>query len=380
MANATYNNYLEYMTTGLYNPIIKAQWLRNDETPESEFSAHILDGSLTENLNDGVRKSIDLQLYNKDGIYIPNPDTFWIGKKIKIFIGYDIPNKGKIYFPKGVFVCAKPSLSSKGRCSELSLSASDKFSLYNGEIGGTLLNTYEISVNSNLNTAIRQILSQENQEIKMPKLQSTTMTTPYTIRKNGGNTYGDLLKELSFAMGERVYFDNDGILTTHSIRKDSVKPILWDYNYHEKFTYQSAKQDYKWNEVVNVVKVIGATINGNTAIGIAKNEDLSSPICIQKIGVKTLPSPIEDDVIQTDAEAQKRAEYELRKRMGVATTISISSIPLPHLEVNNAITTTDDNLGNKRKRHIINQINTNFGSKTMTVNGIESTDTEIVTN
>lgn len=369
-----YNNYISYMKNGIYKPSVKIQWLRKDESVESEVISDLTDFSITKNINNGVRKSADIQLKNINEEYIPSLDGIWIGKKIRVFSGYE-----DYLFSQGVFVISNPSISSNPSSSNVNINCADKASLYNGQNGGVLTDIYLINVGANFNTAIKSTMLDAG-ELKTPILQNTTLVTPYTIKTNRGDTYWDIVGNLATAMGRDCFFDDDGYLKVRQMRIDNVKPSVWDFNYSDdNFTYLSSNSEYDFEKVYNAYQVFGDNIDGIQVSGYAENNDTSSSTCIQKIGYRLAP-PIEDSTIQTDEQAQTLAEYKLKRSIRLNQSIDINCIYLPHIKEDDVITITDDNLGLVKERFVVNRINaTILGSKcSMTINATRFTDVEIV--
>lgn len=370
----TFEDYIEYMKYGVYHPIIKIQWLRDDESVESEFTTDLLRFSITKNVNNGVRSSVDITLRNEFRQNIPNPNGIWINKKFRLFTGYEI-NSEDYLFSQGIYVVGNPSLISRGSDSTLSINAMDKASLYNGTNGGVLKDLYIIDVNTNFNLAIKSTLTDAG-EIKNPILQGTDLITPYDIVTNRGDSYWNIIGDLATAMSRDIYFDNDGYLRVREMILDEYKPSSWDFNHSDDlYTYLSSTVEYEFNRTYNAQQVIGDNINGKIVYGYAENRDLSSPFCIQKIGYKLAP-PIQDNIIQTDTEAQRLAEYNLKRSNRLNQSINISSVYLPHIKENDAISVSDDNLGVNKERYIINNISGD--GKTMQVNATKFTDIDVV--
>jgi hypothetical protein len=370
----TFNDYVNYIKSGIYHPIVKIQWLRVDESVESEFTTNLNTFSITKNVNNGVRSSLDIELRNELKQNIPNPNGIWINRKFRIFTGFEILGED-YFFSQGIYVVNNPNLTSRGSFSTLNINAMDKACLYDGQNGGILQDLYIIDINSNFNTAIKSTIEDAG-EVKTPILQATTILTPYDIVTNRGDTYWTIVGELATAMSRDIYFDNDGHLRVHEMTLDAIKPSAWDFNFGEDaFSYLGSNLSYEFDKVFNAYQVIGDNINGAVVYGYAENRDLSSPFCIQKIGYKLAP-PEQNQIIQTNAEAQRLAEYRLMRSNRLNQSASMSCVYLPHLKEDDLITITDDNLDLIKERFIINNINSD--GKTMTINATRYTDVDIV--
>jgi hypothetical protein len=102
-------------------------------------------GSWSVNYQDGERRSLSFSLYNETGKYTPSVDRFWAGTRLRLDMGLEMGDTSVIWFRKGVFVVseASPSLSPSERT--VSVSAKDKYSLFDDKTG-TLPLTYTIPV------------------------------------------------------------------------------------------------------------------------------------------------------------------------------------------------------------------------------------------
>jgi len=104
--------------------------------------------------------------------------------------------------------------------------------------------------------------------------------------------------------------------------------------------FSSISLSLNFNDIVNKVVVVGANINGHTAIAQAINDDPSSPCCYQRIGLRT-GSIINDSNITSDSLAKERADYELRKNLILKTNVPLSIRINPLLSVNTIIGITN---------------------------------------
>lgn len=349
------SEYLNYIKTStVLRPRVRMQFLRSGETVESEIITDVLGGSLNINRDNGVRRAVSIEMQNLNGMFNPDRYGVWINRKFKLFLGYNI-NGEDLFFPQGIFVMSNPTYTSTSSGSRVTISGSDKFSLLDGTNGGYLNNIYQIPVSSDPNAAIRALLGIYNDPAE-PLLQDTAVTTPYTIRKNYDDTARSVLEELEFMLSRNVYYNEEGRLVFKDDIDDDQKGSLYDFNFGStSFEYLGSNREADFSKVYNIVKVIGDNVNGDIAIGEARDENPLSPTNVSIIGEKPHP-PIFQDVIQTDAQALALAEYVLKRSLILNNLISISSIPMFHLDVDQIITLTDENHGFNRQRFLINSI------------------------
>ena len=137
-------------------------------------------------------------------------------------------------------------------------------------------------------------------------------------------------------------------------------------------------KDYFLNKVenaINEVHVVGDNVENAIFSAYSKNENPISPICIQNIGRRI--EYINDSNIYSDQLAQERADYELRRRSILETTITIEVAFNPLLFVNNFISIEDKFFNLKRDEYIIQSISYNIGhddKMTLTCSSITNFD------
>ena len=163
-------------------------------------------------------------------------------------------------------------------------------------------------------------------------------------------------------LGAECFYNDVGNLCFIDINEtiqDANKPIIWHYS-DEKKEFLDSSTSYDFSNVVNEVHVVGDNINGKICSAVASNNDAASPICIKRIGRHI--EYINDAAIYTDQLAQDRANYELRCKSIVNTSVSISTTFNPLIFVDNIITIEDSFYNFKRERFIIQSISYNIGT------------------
>lgn len=393
MATLTVRQYLDILESGeSFTYKARVSFLRNiDESISSTITADILDGNLTVNWQNGTRRSVSLTLANIDGEYNPNPYGIWVNSKFLLELGID-RNGDDIYFKHGVFVISEPQLASGNSSSTITLNGIDKFSLLDGTNGGNLDGTYLIPVGYDVNTAIKDILDlylDENSQFpidaKSPKLQALDPSiddTPYTMRTERGRTYGDVMLELNSMVSRNMYYDVAGHLVFEEDYDDSIKGSLYHYKDvldtgKNKNIYLGSTLNYKWRELYNKVQVVGFTdSNGVIYDYTAVNNNSTSRTSVQRIGVKFISLDFPE--IYSTALAQIRAEYELKRRNAMQSTISITSVPNLILDVDRVIEVTDAKYGFDAERMLVTGFNIPFkAGGTMDVTAVRSEELEI---
>jgi hypothetical protein len=384
----TFADYLQYMQdvgqgvsyTDL-QPLAKFELLNPDETIYASFSAEVTGGTLNVNRANGVRRSCDISVQNIQDEFTPNPLTYWIGQKIKLSLGYEI-NGEDYYIPQGVFGVSNPQLTHVKSQKEGSISGVDKFAFLNGQLGGRLAATYSFVVGSNIVDSMKAVLleSAVNDPVLPFLMIDSAEVTPYTIYQEYGKTFADVQLELNSILSYNMYYSMGGRFTCEPDILNSLKPSQWDFRADSKI-YLGIVENYNWDEAYNIVMVVGDNVNGNLALGIARNDDPSSPISTFRIGEKLAP-PIQDAVIDTDARAQDRANFEITRYASLARDVVITSIPLFHLDVDQIISVYDEDVDLHGDRFLINSLsiplNPSNSGQTMTINATSENDLDFV--
>lgn len=350
-----YINYLQTFTR--LEPRVRVQFLRQDETVESEITADVLGGSLTINRANGVRRAVSVEFANINGQFNPDIDGVWVNRKFKLFLGYRI-NGEDFLLPQGVFVMTNPKYNSSPNSTRATLNGVDKFSLLDGKNGGYLNNVYIINAGTNPNTAIRALLNVYDDDVP-PVLDPITTNTPYDIRKNYDDTAKSVLDELQFMTSRNIFYDEEGRLTFRRDVDDNQKGSLFDFDDNSsgslRYGYLGSEREADFSKVYNVVKVIGDNINGSIVSAEARDTNPLSSTNVNRIGEKP-HKPITQSIIQTTQQAQDLADYILKRSIVLNNLVTITCIPMFHLDVDEIITLTDRQHGFERQRFLINSL------------------------
>lgn len=358
------------LETGKYEAKFRLFVLHPDETINYEIpqSDIILgSGNYNENYQNGQRRNLNINLVNKEGKYTPSINTIWVQNKFRFDIG--ISFGGETYwFPRGIFIMGNPSSTHQDSDKQVTLTLEDKFSLLEGKMG-TLETTYEIPAGTPIKEAIEGILTIDTGAGYPLDLKPIIydhnfdgIVTPYTLTKDPGSNFGEMILELADMLGAECFYNDVGNLCFIDINEtiqDANKPIIWHYS-DEKKEFLDSSTSYDFSNVVNEVHVVGDNINGKICSAVASNNDAASPICIKRIGRHI--EYINDAAIYTDQLAQDRANYELRCKSIVNTSVSISTTFNPLIFVDNIITIEDSFYNFKRERFIIQSISYNIGT------------------
>lgn len=350
---------LNYVT-----PRFRIYVLYQDETINYEIPQDYIKigGSYSENYQNGQRRTINFTLYNENKEFTPNINNLWVGTRLRFDIGITI-DKDTVWFVKGYYVITKasPTLTSTGK--EVSITANDKFSLFEGAIG-RLTDTYEILEGTDIKEIIQniQLLELGDGSVRDPKPiiyheSFQNKKTQVDITRNAGESFSDILLDLATQLSAEIFYNANGNLTlvpTTTVTDDKDKPTIYSFS-ADKGDISQLSFDYDYNSVINRIIVLGNSKNGNVYRAIAVNSDERSPLCYQRIGYRT-DSIINDSNIYSDLLAGERAEYELRQKLILKTSSSASVLFNPFLSVNNLVAISSEFFNLKNERFLLQSL------------------------
>lgn len=350
----------EYKTE-LRNPIrkqvYKIEWMDKDENIIYESTTDYMDGSISIQLQNGVRRSCNITLTNDDGLYTPDPNGLvFIGKKIKIYSGLNI--NGTDYFPsesiQGVFNIGNPVIRSESGWSTVTIEGYDNFALLNGTISGSIDSAeYQVDIGTSITNAVTTILSDAG-IVKNPFIYTNSYTIYYTLVKEAGNTYADMLIEIANIISWDIFFNVQGQPVFKTPVDEDNEAHVWEFT-EDEVSYLSSEHNYNYAEVRNHIIVYGENVNGDLATGEAQDNGIFSPTSVARIGRRT--HSIVDNLIIDDTEALARARYELRQAVQAYEFTNIKTYNVDFLKEGDIILIRDSNGAYNADRYLIKQIN-----------------------
>ena len=373
----------EIDSSPIINPRYRIHILNADETVKEDIPEEdvVSGGSYNENYQNGQRRSLSFSLYNFHKKYTPSINGLWAGVKLNLELGIEIGGT-VVWFPKGTYAITSINASHKQGETSVAVEASDKFSILEGA-DGLLETSYTIPVGSEIHEVIRDLL-------RTPKGNGEPLdpfdviyhsafkgkTTQATITKETGDTVGSIILDLATQLNAEVFYDIEGhlnVIPINSVTDDQDKTIIYHF-YDEIGGVEGLDLSFDLNEIVNRIIVIGSTNNSETYRAVAVNDNPCSPLCYQRIGYRTA-SPISDSNITSSVLAQERADYELRQKLIVKSSSSVSVRYNPLLLVNNLITITDDFYGLNQTRFLIQGISCSLdysGTVSLSISNIQN--------
>ena len=355
----------KYINYPVVRPHYRISVLNPDETINYTIpSQDIMEGgiSYTEEYQNGQRRNISLELINDRGKYTPSINGIWLDTKFLFEIGLEI--KKEIYwFPKGIYIMGDVTLTDNDSERTVSIQLKDKYAVFEGKMG-TLESAYEVEVGSDIEDALKGIFNFATGSGYILDYKEIIMDTSFigfktqsTIRVEEGGTLGDVIAQLATQLSAEYYYNNLGNFCLYPINEtidDSNKPIIWTFTKLNR-DIQNLSINYKNEEVINVVKVVGDNIDNGIYSAVVTNENPSSPICIQRIGRRIAPKYTEPNIWNDDLAADL-ARYYLRQASFIGVDFSTNVGFNPLLAVNNICEVESSNENLRREKLLLTSI------------------------
>lgn len=326
--------------------------LNYNETIKEDLTDYLLDGgSLSIKNENGQRRSLSIKVDNSNGFWKPSPvyGYLWKGQKFRLDIGIKDYNY-ELWKQAGIFVLNDFSIP-HGEDNTMTLEMLDKFASIDGTIGGKLIDALTFGRGYKIYDVIKNLLESDRMKgvpydtkpFEFP-IKYKNSIIPYTINKEGGGneSIGSFIIELAESLSLEVYYNEYGNLVfvdSDDIINANNKTPIWKYeNYGTEYSSPTLKVDLP--KVENVIIVEGANINGMLMDARVENTNPASPTNIYMLEPNVYK--VQDENIASTDLAYKRGEYELFKRSLIPLSLSFSSVFLPHLDVDNIISISDD--------------------------------------
>ena len=306
----------------------------------------VIAGDLNKSGGKGARRGGSLSFDNEDDIFTPAYNGLvWGRKRLRISTGMliDADNGNPYYYSHGTFVMGNVRPSSK-ESSEVEVDLLDKYNLLDGEFGGTTDGSVTIDVGTSISDAVQAVLTLAG-ETKAPIIYPTAVTLPYTITKEAGSTYSEILEELADMLSWTCYYDNDGYFRFEPEPSLDTQASVWSFDVGDpqEATILSSESDIQFTNMANNIVVIGDSVNDVTVRAVATDNSTGRGFGVSEIGVIT--RVISDSLIYNISLAQQRADAELNLGVLSPESIDLSIIHVDILEGEHIIELTNEKLG-----------------------------------
>lgn len=351
-------------------------------------------GQININYQQLTRRSCTLSLINVDKKYRPDENAwFWINRKFKLWLGIELTTTGDTYwFSQGVFYAN--GVTCDGHT--VNINGVDKGCHLDGTLRTNLLDgNHLIERGSTISTLVKRTLLLNDGVFPIDPIspivdmQFNHIKTETDISINDGEYIGSLFTNIGDSYGSDIYYDTEGRLNLiHSIENNSPDGYLYlGSRYH--FTdvdanYSASSLQYNY-EVVNAVTVFtnisAKDKDGNDIENVsytAYNTNPLSPLNIKSIGIRRMDA-VEIKYIdglthqKMTQRCKEYAEYLLRRKTMLQLSVSFNSIIIPHLDVNNVVTITDNLKELNAERFVVQSITLPLSAGEMNIQAVSIT-------
>ena len=299
----------------------------------------VIDGDISVDGNSTIRRTCNISLVVTDSSFLIGEDKkIWLDKRVQVEIGLrDFVFDNVVWFDMGKYIINQPSVSYSATENNLSFEALDLMCLFDGARSGTLTNKVVVDENTPIHEAIKMAVVALG-GYKNVIIESSDRVVPYKIEKEGGNSIYDLIMELKdLYMDMECFIDISGNFIFQRIRKKTNDPIQFDFTQIPQELSLSYQNNYDFNNVKNSMTVWGKLLDtGVQVMHTEENTNPESPFNINS-NIGTIKGFYSDDKIFNQEQAKTRAEYELWKASNLKEEVSISTIPIYTLNVNELV-------------------------------------------
>lgn len=374
--NALHGSFVKLVRLEFLQPDGSVAFALDNNPGNRRSGAFIQSGSITVNLQNGVRRTATVTLANLDGEYDYNVNRIWFGQQILLSEGMVLPNGQEFYLPQGVFYIKNPEERVMPNLRTVTYKLEDKWSYLNGDLFGRLDGIYEIDVGTNIFTAIQSILDQDRgngQKVdgvkpvfteyyndRFTQLPDGTyvsdLVTPYTYRNDSDSgSYADIILEMAGVLAAWVGYDAAGRLRIDPSQDDILdtsKPVQWEFR-PTNADFLGATYTVKNADVYNDVIITGESLSGYGYIsGRAQNLDPRSDTNVNLIGKKTYRESSAG--FYTREQCENLAVFRLKRQTVLQKSVSISCQQIFHISENQLVTIErPDKPGSPIERHLV---------------------------
>lgn len=385
------------------NPDGSTAFFVDNDSKNRYSGAFIADGTLTVNLQNGVRRTASITLSDVDGTFDYSVNSLWFGQEVALDEGLTLPDGTEYYIQQGVFLLETPREAVEPGNRTIAYDLVDKWANLDGTLWGNLEGIYRGALGANIFKQIDALLKTdrgngrpvdatapvytEYYNGKTQKLPDGTtanlVDAPYTLEvEPGSGTYADVVLGFAEMLNAWVGYDATGRLRIDPSQDDlldSEKPVSYAFSMEEA-TLLGMTYTVENTQVYNDYIVLGAALDDNSQPGArAVNNDPMSDTNVQLIGRKTIWT--EESGYATQTQCADRAEWEMKRSTVLQKSVNISCGQIFHIQENTLVTIArTDKPGNPVERHLV----TGFarplsGNGAMTISATSVSDFPVAT-
>jgi len=340
MANITqaeYNAHLQ--STRILN--VKVELLNSSDAKIDVLTGVSLSGNINVSGDSLIRRTGNIKFLLSTTLLPSQQSKLAINNKLKLWIEIEDYLSVKHPYCMGVFMIKNVSIDSSSDGKTISLDLVDKMYLLENiplEMI-TVLNS-----NTPISDVMKLVVGTLGGEQSM-SIDTSPYYLPYDLEFSPDQTVLDVVQKVKeLYLSWSCFYDINGRFVFRKTPNTLNDNIVWNFLDKADFRINSqVSTDY--SNVKNYIKVIGRTNNdGTIASAIVENNDINSPFSIAKIGKKALV--IKDDNYFTNEQCLINGQYQLFKHGNFNEQVSVSTVPIYFLDVENNINfnSTEDGL------------------------------------
>jgi hypothetical protein len=371
---------------------IRVTALNSSLTPIEEVTASTIEGVVYVDTARATRRTCQLRLIDKDGVYTPKDSSsvFYWDKLIKIEYGLKVGGD-YTYIPLGIFTIDRSEVIAENGAAVINLDGSDQwdsFSMANfasssGWASGTSINTIITDVATTYGVPASRLTLDP-----LTTRGATEKQVNVTWRYQLGENVGERLKKWAEDWSIDIYFDVNGNLVTRDM---TLPPYTGTSNSAPDAIFTSGEnaimlgiqKAQSSHTIYNHIVVTGDTGDGTAAVrgeyieGTGTNvstaplkrtfnQRSNTGLTVAELGDKVLI--IRTTTLKTSQQCLDRAMVELSKNLVVEETINLPTIVNPLFEGNDVIEITETNTGLNQQRYTLDSFDIPMRSSRQVLN------------
>lgn len=386
------NAFKEALLAPIRDVKIRVTALNSSLTPIEEVTASTIEGTVYVDTSRATRRTCQLRLIDKDGVYTPKDASsiFYWDKLIKIEYGLKIDNE-YTYVPLGIFTIDRSEIIAENGAAVINIDGSDQWDSFS-------MATFTSNSGWASGTSINQIITDVATLCGVPSTRLTldplasrgatekqvNVTWKYFI----GDNIGQKLKDWAQDWSIDIYFDVNGNLVTHDM---TLPPYTGTSNSSPDASFSigdnaimlGIQKAQSSHTIFNHIVVTGDNGEGTAAVrgeyieGTGTNVSTAplkrtyngrtgTGLTIQELGSKILV--IRTTTLKTSQQCLDRAKVELAKNLVVEETIQLPTIVNPLFEGHDVIEITEQNTGLQQQKYTLDSFDIPMRSSRQVLN------------
>jgi hypothetical protein len=346
MASAITQGLRDALKESKQSPITKVEVLDGTSRAAIATITGIDDGSVTVDVSRGTRRTFQLRMSNKGGVYSPktSEDLFSFGRLVRIYRGLSYFNAAGSrvdeYILLGTFMVDRPEVFVDANMSVLTVDGSD---LWKKIATGGFAAGFSFAAGTHVNTIIAKVAEVSGIAVSQTALDplssrtSAGRITATTVAWEPGDNRSQFLMDMATQWGLQVYFDANGILVSKEMPNLNIATPVWSFQPGEDSIMLGVTKIQNDLKLINHVVVCGESTGGvpsNVRYEI-EDTDPNSPTSTSLIGNRVMVYAAPQ--ITTNEQAQSVAIKLYIENALIEEEIKLPLVCLPHLEGNDVI-------------------------------------------